>query len=161
MVVFSLGFIIIAFQDDLSNFAVFFLFGLTIIAVRVQKYFFFFNLFIPLSNYGGLDLANKILLQLNALHGCFERSSLVRKGLHHLLRLNKLEGVSNFGGIIDFFITGFKLSVKNVLEECIVEKEGLLHHQTKFLAQDPYVHFFHIDAIDENCAKFWVVKPHH
>ena len=134
MLVFSLSFIIIAFQDDLSDFAVFFFFGLTIIAVHVQKYFLFFNFFIPLSNYGSLDLANKILLQLNTLHGRFERGSLVREGLNHLLRLDKLEGVSNFGGIIDFFIAGFKLSVKDVLEECIVEKEWLLHNKTKFLA---------------------------
>jgi len=135
-----LGFRIVVLQGDLSDLVVSLFLHFGVAAIRVHHDFAFFDLFIPLGSNRKLNLRDKAFLELGTLHGGLERSSVVGEGLAHLLGLDKLKGVGNLGGFVDFFVAGLELSVEDVLEERVVEQDRLLHHDTKLLAQGRHVH---------------------
>lgn len=107
----------------------------------------------------GLEFAPSGLeFGLSDLASFIESFSVIFKGVLKILTFDEFKSVGDFSCGVNLFIAGQSVSIKNVLNNGVVEKSRLLHYEAHSLSQRLNVVLLNVNSINQNCAILRVVE---
>ena len=76
-----------------------------------------------------------------------------------LIILDEIEAVGLICNFENFAVFCIKISIADVLFDCLIEEERLLHHDSYLLSEVLYRKAFDVLTIDEDFAARFVIEP--